>query len=67
MNAIRAARHAQPTYELLLTDATDVFVNGWPKPVTDLRPGDRVGVFYASGETDPDTLRPFQIRAHRFP
>lgn len=57
----------KPTYELLIDASTDVFVNGWPKPFTELRPGDRVGVWYATGQGQSRTLRVLQIRAYRFP
>jgi hypothetical protein len=56
----------KPTYELVIDDATDVFVNGWPKPPAELRPGDRLGVYYAARQDKSRTLRPVQIRAYRF-
>jgi hypothetical protein len=60
-------RRAEPACELRIEDATDVFINGWPKPFTALRPGDRIGVCYVPGEETSRTVRPIQIRAYRFP
>jgi hypothetical protein len=56
-----------PTYELLMEDSTDTFVNGWEKPPSELRVGDRVGVCYAVGEDKSRTIRPLQVRAYRIP
>jgi len=56
----------RPTYELTIDDATDVFVNGWPKPPADLRPGDRVGVYFPVDQNTPHAIRPVQVRAYRF-
>ena len=67
VRAWRADTRDKPTYELLVDDATDVFVNGWPKPLAELRPGDRVGVHYAAGQDKSRTLRPVQVRVYRFP
>ena len=57
----------RPTYELRIEDSTDIFVNGWSKPFSELRLGDRVGVCYAAGQDESHAIRPLQIRAYRFP
>ena len=62
-----ADRREKPTYTLMVDNATDVFVNGWPKPPAELRVGDRVGVCFAAGQNDCHAIRPAQVRAYRFP
>jgi len=57
----------KPTYELLIDEATDVFLNGRSQPLTALRPHDRLGVYHRPDPSRPHTLRPIQIRAYRFP
>jgi hypothetical protein len=57
----------KPVYELLIDEQTDVFVNGWSKPPHVLRPGDCVGVCYATASEKTHQLRPLQLRAYRFP
>jgi hypothetical protein len=62
-----ADRREKPTYELIIEDWVDVFVNGWAKSLTDLRPGDRIGICFPTSEGAVQTLHPMQIRAYRFP
>lgn len=57
----------EPTYDLLIHETTDVFINGRAKQPTQLRPGDRLGVYGAIPLDAPYVLRPAQVRAYRFP
>jgi hypothetical protein len=56
----------KPVYELLMGDETDVFVNGRSQPLSTLRPGDSIGVYYVTMPDKTDTIRPMQVRAYRF-
>jgi hypothetical protein len=57
----------KPVYELLMDGDTDVFVNGCQRQATALRPGDSVGVCHAGAGDASYSIRPFQVRAYRFP
>ena len=54
-------------YALLADRQMDIFVNGWPRSLDALRPGDDVGVCCEAAPDMTHVLRPIQIRVYRFP
>jgi len=56
----------RPTYELRISQATDVFVNGRASSPAALQPGDRLGIYYGASQDASRVLRPLQVRVYRF-
>ena len=61
-----ADKREHPTYTIKVEKTTDIFKNGRAVSLSDLKAGDRIGMFFYCEEDNPQAMHPLQIRGYRY-